>query len=177
MSSRLILWYHINIDLQYSLRAKKTSNLLYNRIMQSLVQQLQRDYPNLTFRPANCAHWSANEQTIYYNDDDLQTLHELGHALLNHRSYSQDITLLQMERAAWEKAQQLAPRYSLVIDDNTIEDALDSYRDWLHQRSKCPQCGQTGIQSASDLSYHCPNCQCVWRATDGRQTAMRRVKQ
>lgn len=145
--------------------------------MPNLVDQLKQNYPQFRFIPSGYARWSANEQTIYYNDDSLQTLHELGHALLGHNNYGQDIELIQIERVAWEKAQQLAPRYGLSIDNDTIEDALDSYRDWLHQRSICPNCQQTGIQSVRDLTYRCPNCQCAWRATDGRQTVVRRVRQ
>ena len=145
--------------------------------MPNLVDQLKQNYPQFRFISSGCARWSANEQTIYYNNDDIQTLHELGHALLGHNNYGQDIELIQIERAAWEKAQRLAPRYDLSIDNDTIEDALDSYRDWLHQRSICPNCQQTGIQSVRDLTYRCPNCQCAWRATDGRQTQARRVRQ
>lgn len=142
----------------------------------TLVDQLARDYPALHFVRGQRAYWSAREQTIYYTDDWTQTLHELGHALLGHSHYGQDIELLQMERAAWELAQQLAPRYHLTISDNTVEDTLDSYRDWLHCRSKCPTCGQTGIQSKANLTYHCPNCHCRWSVNDGRSQRIKRTK-
>ena len=144
--------------------------------MSSLLQRLANDYPQFRFVQSDRARWNASEQTIYYTDDQPQTLHELGHALLGHNTYRQDVELIQIERAAWVKAQQLAPQYGLSIDDDTVEEALDSYRDWLHSRSKCPRCHQTGWQGSHDLTYHCPNCQCVWRASDGRQTRMRRIK-
>lgn len=145
--------------------------------MSSLLQRLANDYPQFQFVQSDRARWNASEQTIYYANDQPQTLHELGHALLGHNTYRQDVELIQIERAAWVKAQQLAPRYGLSIDNDTVEEALDSYRDWLHSRSKCPRCRQTGWQDSHDLTYHCPNCQCVWRASDGRQTRMRRIRQ
>ena len=145
--------------------------------MSSLLQRLANDYPQFQFVQSDRARWNASEQTIYYTNDQPQTLHELGHALLGHNTYRQDVELIQIERAAWVKAQQLAPRYGLSIDNDTVEEALDSYRDWLHSRSKCPRCRQTGWQDSHDLTYHCPNCQCVWRASDGRQTRMRRIRQ
>ena len=145
--------------------------------MSSLLQRLANDYPQFRFVQSDRARWNASEQTIYYTNDQPQTLHELGHALLGHNTYRQDVELIQIERAAWVKAQQLAPQYGLSINDDTVEEALDSYRDWLHNRSKCPQCHQTGWQDSHDLTYHCPNCQCVWRASDGRQTRMRRIRQ
>ena len=145
--------------------------------MSSLLQRLANDYPQFQFVQSDRARWNASEQTIYYTNDQPQTLHELGHALLGHNTYRQDVELIQIERAAWVKAQQLAPRYGLSIDNDTVEEALDSYRDWLHSRSKCPRCRQTGWQDSHDLTYHCPNCQCVWRASGGRQTRMRRIRQ
>ena len=145
--------------------------------MSSLSQQLANDYPQFRFVQSDRARWNASEQTIYYTNDQPQTLHELGHALLGHNTYRQDVELIQIERAAWVKAQQLAPQYGLSINDDTVEEALDSYRDWLHNRSKCPRCHQTGWQDSHDLTYHCPNCQCVWLASDGRQTRMRRIRQ
>lgn len=141
-----------------------------------LVARLATDYPQFTWVKSDIAHWSAREQTIYCNDDDIQTLHELGHALLGHDHYNQDIELLHIERAAWEKAQELAPHYELSIDDEVVEDALDSYRDWLHIRSKCPKCGMTGLQSATDGHYYCPTCQTKWFASEGKQRQMRRMQ-
>ena len=140
-----------------------------------LVTSLQNDYPMFKFVPSDKACWSPTEQKIYYTNDSTQTLHELGHAILGHREYRQDIELLQIERAAWGKAQELAPAYELEINDDTIEQALDTYRDWLHQRSRCPKCGQTGLQNADTLNYRCPNCQHTWRATTGKTAHIKRL--
>lgn len=140
-----------------------------------LVTRIQNDYPMFKFAPSDKAYWSPTEQKIYYTNDDIQTLHELGHAISGHSEYRQDIELLQIERAAWDKAQELAPAYELEINDDTIEQALDTYRDWLHQRSRCPKCGQTGLQNADTLNYRCPNCQHTWRATTGKTTQTKRL--
>lgn len=140
-----------------------------------LVARLQNDYPMFEFVASDKARWSPTEQKIYYTNDGTQTLHELGHAILGHREYRQDIELLQIEREAWNVAMELAPTYGLNIDDNIVEQALDTYRDWLHQRSLCPRCGQTGVQSINTLSYSCPNCQHTWRATAGKNTRLKRL--
>ena len=140
-----------------------------------LVTRIQNDYPMFKFAPSDKAYWSPTEQKIYYTNDDIQTLHELGHAISGHSEYRQDIELLQIERAAWDKAQELAPAYELEINDDTIEQALDTYRDWLHQLSRCPKCGQTGLQNADTLNYRCPNCQHTWRATTGKTTQTKRL--
>ena len=140
-----------------------------------LVTRLQNDYPMFEFVASDKARWSPTEQKIYYTNDSIQTLHELGHAVLGHSKYRQDIELLQIERAAWNKAKELALTYGINIDDDTIERALDTYRDWLHQRSKCPNCGQTGLQNIDTLDYRCPNCQHTWRATGGKSTRLKRL--
>ena len=142
--------------------------------MTSLIDRLRHDYPQFVFRSGQTAHWAPDSRIIYYDRDDLTTLHELGHALLGHDTYRQDAELLQIERQAWLKAQQIAPHYGLSISDEVIEQALDSYRDWLHARSICPKCGQTGWQSRVDLTYTCPNCGSHWTANGAKRTTLRR---
>lgn len=139
-----------------------------------LATRLTTDYPQFTFTRANRARYVATEHKIYYCDNIGELLHELGHALLNHKNFVQDIELLQMERAAWDQAEQLARRYHVKIDRDEIEDAMDSYRDWLHRRSLCPKCGQTGLQSRDSLEYRCLNCSTHWTANDARSCELRR---
>lgn len=138
------------------------------------MERLRADYPNFEFTSSEAPHWNMAEHTIYYNTDDATTLHELGHALLGHHSYGQDIELIQMERAAWNKACELAPKYGIEISADDVEAALDSYRDWLYRRSLCPTCGQCGIQSAENYCYTCPNCHTTWRASSGKNKRLRR---
>lgn len=87
----------------------------------------------------------------------MQILHEVGHALLGHRSYQTDPERLRMECAAWEKARELCDIYNIYYDEDFAEEQLDSYRNWLHQRSTCPECGLTCFQTRDGV-YHCPSC-------------------
>jgi len=88
----------------------------------------------------------------------LSALHEVGHAILEHKFYATDPERLKMERAAWEKAKELCLRYGVAYDTEYVERELDTYRDWLHRKSKCPECGLTRYQTR-DGRYHCPSCE------------------
>lgn len=142
------------------------------------MEQLLADFEQFSFVPDGTCRWSPAEMTICYADgDEIGLLHELGHALCAHNSFAQDVELLHIERDAWEKARELGDKYGVKIDDETVEIALDGYRDWLHNRSKCPRCGQNGVQGRSDSLYRCLNCATVWNTNDARQAALRRYKQ
>ena len=88
----------------------------------------------------------------------LLVLHEVGHAICKHKSFKMDVRRLKMENQAWEEARKLAVRYKVPVDEDLIQDQLDTYRDWLHQKSRCPDCGLTRFQT-SDGQYHCPRCE------------------
>lgn len=150
--------------------------MVYNTYVE-LVDRLRLDYPDITFAPCGDAispHWNYTEHTIYYDAGEAVTLHELGHAILNHKKYGQDVELIKLERAAWDKALELAPRYGVKITEDDVEAALDSYRDWLHRRSCCPKCGQVGLQSAATHCYKCYNCGATWIASAGKVKRLRR---
>lgn len=94
----------------------------------------------------------------------LLALHELGHALSGHQSYRTDVERLRIEAEAWQRAKFELSRhqtwqqdFNLTYDEEFAENELDSYRDWLHQKSYCKKCGLTRFQT-SDGRYHCPNC-------------------
>ena len=147
--------------------------------MPSLIQQLKADYPQFRFKKAKRFLWSPSEATIYYtgtDEDYAFLLHELSHGILNHAEYRRDIDLIVMERAAWDTANELAPTYGLVIDDDTVETTLDSYRDWLHARSTCPTCTAIGLQTKQRV-YTCPACHHSWRVNEARICALRRYSQ
>ena len=93
----------------------------------------------------------------------LLALHELSHALLGHQDYRIDVERLKMEREAWEKARELALLYGVRFDEDLVQTELDTYRDWLHQKSRCPVCGLTRFQTP-DSQYHCPSCE-TFKAT------------
>ncbi len=103
----------------------------------------------------SCKGGSGEKVVVEYK---MQLLHELGHALLEHNFFATDLERIKMERAAWDQARALGERYGVEWDEEVVEEKLDTYRDWLHQRSKCKQCGMTGYQT-KDGVYHCPFCE------------------
>jgi hypothetical protein len=141
----------------------------------SLLKTLQRDFPTISFRRGSQFNWSPDSHVITYASTDAALLlHEVAHAALEHRSYLFDIELIKMERAAWDYTTSvLASRYAISIDEDLVEDMLTTYRDWLHDRSQCPQCEATGFQQSS-RSYRCPACDAQWRVNEARSCALRR---
>lgn len=142
----------------------------------SLINQLKLDYPQWQFSKAKDFYWSPVGQTIHYFDDGDPAflLHELAHAILQHANYRRDINLLSYERDAWEYAKSfLSSRYHTPIPDDLIEEALDTYRDWLHTRSECPNCRATGIETKKS-HYKCISCTSIWRVNEARTCSLRR---
>ena len=145
-----------------------------------LLSRLEADYPNITFVVGDDFKWSESRYELTVGElldgHQLYLLHELAHALLHHADYRLDIELLAQERQAWDYVRSiLAPRYGLTQDEELIEDALDTYRQWMHTRSLCPTCNLTGLQTKTS-TYVCGNCRCSWRPNDARQCALRRYK-
>ena len=93
----------------------------------------------------------------YEPDWRLLLLHEVGHAVSGHKSFKVDIERVQMEVEAWEKARGLATTYGVDWDEEVAQSELDTYRGWLHQKSRCPRCGLTRVET-TDGQYHCPQC-------------------
>lgn len=113
-------------------------------------------------------------QAVKSEKDIWALLHELSHAVLGHFSYERDIELIGKEVEAWRHARDsLAPKYKLSIPDEAIDDELETYREWLHARSSCPDCNLNGIQTETD-TYRCLNCRAVWKANDARNCELRR---
>lgn len=145
-----------------------------------LVSKLRTKYPDYIFSEGSPCRWSPVEQTVYFEPINSQLavsllLHEVAHACLGHIDFDRDIELLNKERAAWRYAVELAPSFKLVIDPEIIDTHLDTYRDWLHTRSNCPNCQQTGLQTKKK-TYSCINCRSSWRVNDARQCQQRRWK-
>jgi hypothetical protein len=125
-------------------------------------------------------YWSPSKREIIYRQDDPDglehLLHELSHAALEHTSYESDIALISMERAAWQYAKtNLAPLYHVRIADDLIQDDLDTYRDWLHARSTCPDCKSNGIQT-SRQHYQCLVCNGSWSVNLALHCQLKRYK-
>lgn len=140
--------------------------------MEKLINELKRDYPDLEFVEGEQFCWSPERKQIFYSiTADSRAiaglLHEVGHARLHHHTYKNDIDLLKKESLAWQEAVRLADLYGVQLNNDHIQDCLDSYRDWLHQRSTCPTCQCRGIQK-TDAEYVCFNCKGAWRVTISR---------
>lgn len=136
------------------------------RFLMEFLARLRQDFPELrfcqgqkfTFRPPHTVIYESLEKIKYPKEYQLSLLHEVGHALLGHMAFATDSERVKMESAAWGKAQELAARYKIEFDAEFSEAQLDSYRDWLHQRSRCRTCGLTRYQTLDGV-YHCPYCE------------------
>lgn len=133
-----------------------------------IFKEITANYPAISFKEGDNFIWSPEQSAITYVKKEIKSkdglwslIHELAHSELKHRSYRSDFELIQMEAAAWSRAKVIAKKYALKIDEGYIQDCLDTYRDWLHERAKCPRCGVVTIQK-NDLSYLCFNCTTTW---------------
>lgn len=142
-----------------------------------IANKLRALYPSIELRESEDFSWRPLENTVDYIEggDYNDLLHEFGHALLNHREYQRDIELIQMESAAWRKAEEIATELGLEVDDDYREQHIETYRDWLHARSTCPNCTETGVEISRHL-YHCLACDSNWRVNDARRCQLRRWK-
>ena len=141
---------------------------------QKLLAHLNNDFPEVNFVAGKTFYWSpVNRQVVYRPQAKGQVacyslLHELAHARLNHQRYQLDFELVELEVAAWEEAKQLASRYDLEIDEDHLQNCLDTYRDWLYRRSICPACTTKALQQDDAPLYRCFNCHTSWRVTPSR---------
>ena len=142
--------------------------------MEQIIKQLKSRYPSLNFKEGATFYWSPKTKEIYYTlkseepSSVWSLLHETSHALLGHTSYKTDFELLRLEIAAWEKAVELADNFKITIDENHVQDCLDTYRDWLYARSICPYCKNKSLQQSDLKHYQCFNCHAVWKVTPSR---------
>jgi len=152
--------------------------------LQGLLASLRSDFPSLSFAPGARFAWSpTTNQVLYRNDvtaDDTPAIwalfHELGHALLGHNDYGSDFELLRLEASAWRRAETIAKQYDHSIDNEHVQDCLDTYRDWLYQRSTCPTCTACSLQ-IDQKTYCCFNCGTSWQVSKSRLCRAYRRKQ
>lgn len=147
--------------------------------LNSIVDQVIADHPQVAFQKADVARWSSSEKTVYYQNVDALSdmylfFHELGHGLKRHRDYDQDIELLKIENEAWQQAAETALKYGYTIGNDTIDEALNTYREWLHARSRCPTCTQPGVQQKTSGLYTCLLCRTSWLTNDARRCGLKR---
>ena len=143
--------------------------------LSEIILNLTSSYPSISIKPGDTFYWSPGEKTVYYNDSFTSPegvwalLHETGHALLDHEQYFTDIELLTKEVEAWERAKEIVDdlQLNITIDEDHIQDCLDSYRDWIHKRSLCPDCYLSGVQTDSE-TYTCVFCHAHWQVSTDR---------
>lgn len=142
--------------------------------MRELLAKLQADYPAIGFVEGGAFSWSPKDQTVTYKPASTQPevacwslLHEISHGILGHTTYQTDFELVTLEVEAWEKARRIAKHYDLRIDSEHIQDCLDTYRDWLHRRSTCPNCSTVSMQKDTK-TYMCFNCKAEWHVSSSR---------
>jgi hypothetical protein len=129
--------------------------------MQQYISKLQASFPHLKFTAGSQFYWSPETQEIFYNiaadgqKSVWSLLHETGHALLGHATYKADMELLRLE-------------VGLQINEEHIQDCLDTYRDWLYKRSICPSCNTKCLQQGDFVHYRCFNCHTTWRVSSNR---------
>lgn len=142
--------------------------------MEQVVDTLRTHFPAITYRPGEVFYWSPASREVFYVPEPTDSsgiwslLHETAHAILNHQSYRADFELIKMEVAAWEQAKILAAELGVTINEDHIQDCLDTYRDWLCARSICPYCSSRALQQADLQYYQCFNCHTRWRVTPSR---------
>ncbi len=141
--------------------------------MRELLQKLQLRHPDIVFELWEQFMWSFLDKKIVYCNTiapevaSWSLLHEVGHADLEHQSYSSDVELLRKEVEAWAQARLIAIDLGIKIPSDHIELCVNSYRDWLYKRSICPACTAQGVQKTPNL-YACINCGRSWRITSER---------
>lgn len=137
--------------------------------MVKLLEELQATFGRYHFEAALQFAWSPEKMTIFYVPQSLsradgyyRLMHEIAHGELGHHSYQYDVELVRLEVAAWRLAQKLIRGHSLRIPRSTSNKHLETYRNWLHVRSRCPTCSSAGLQN-KQLLYVCAHCQTRWR--------------
>lgn len=141
----------------------------------NLLPLIKKDFPDLIFVVGEDFHWSPKDSKVYYSTHQKVAehgvwalLHEVAHAQLGHQSFNNDFDLLRIESKTWQQAVKLGKKYGVVINKDHIQDCLDTYRDWVHNRSKCPNCKVVSMQRDDQL-YQCFNCKTVWKVPNSPQ--------
>jgi hypothetical protein len=148
--------------------------------LNDILTQLIKQNPSIKYKQGSDFKWSHKTQTIFYINKNDKTsiwalIHETAHAQLNHHSYKTDQQLLNLELQAWQQAQKIANTLDTNINQDYIEDCLDTYRDWLHKRSTCPNCDVTSTQNKLGI-YKCFNCLCSWKVPASPQCKIIKTK-
>lgn len=146
------------------------------RLTTSILNQLSAEHPNLVIKKADDFAWNPDKNSVFFDESHPNSmellLHELAHGILNHKGYIKDIELLTMEAKAWDQASEIANKFGLTLDNDVVQDHMDTYRDWMHARSTCPKCNANGLQR--DSHYECLACRHSWRSNEARICGLKR---
>lgn len=125
----------------------------------TFLAKVKADYPSLRIISGERFIFRPPKTVVYdkKSSSSLLFLHELGHALSGRYNFKTEVERIKIEVIAWEKARELCAKYGVCIDEDLIEAELDTYRDFLHQKSRCPKCGLTRFQTP-DKIFRCPRC-------------------
>lgn len=130
----------------------------------TFLARVKTDFPSLKFVTGRKFAFRPPKTVVLPEDvserSPLLLLHEIGHALIGMFDFSTEVDRLKIEVAAWEKARELCSTYGVEVDEDLIQGELDTYRDWLHQKSRCPKCGLTRFQTPDGV-FHCPKCDVI----------------
>jgi hypothetical protein len=147
-----------------------------------IIKDLNKLLPDIKFRADESFYWSPEKKLISYNEETITKetgvwalLHEAAHAKLKHNNYSSDLALLKLEVEAWDEAKLLASLFHIKINEDHVQDCLDTYRDWLYRRSTCPACEVVCLQ-VLPTSYKCHNCHTTWSVSASRFCRPYRLK-
>ena len=149
--------------------------------LNDVLAQLKKQNPTIKYVKGNDFKWSFSSKTITYLNNNIITniwslIHETAHAQLDHQNYKTDQQLLTLEMQAWQRAKIIAKSLNgLIIDQDHIENCLDTYRDWLHKRATCPNCNVTTLQKGVG-AYKCFNCHCSWNVPASPQCKIIKTK-
>lgn len=140
--------------------------------MEKLLTKLRKQLPGVSFEAGTAFFWSPEYSRVTYKSGSEEKymwalLHEASHAILGHKNYQNDVELLMLEVSAWQQAKSLAAEYGIEISEDHIQDCLDTYRDWLHQRATCPRCSTVSLQITA-REYRCHNCSAAWSVSASR---------
>lgn len=143
-------------------------------MLEKIKEYIKSELPSIVFTAGNQFYWAPKTNQVYFDKQASgniaiwSLLHEASHAKLHHASYKSDYELVSLEVEAWEEAKNIAKKFKIKIDQNHIEDCLDTYRDWLAKRSACPVCGIRTLQQTNLINYRCYNCHSQWKVTPSR---------
>lgn len=129
----------------------------------NFIAKLKKDFPDFRFISGRRFSFRPPKTIVIGPDEGDKTLmllfHELGHALSGRYAYQTSVERLKIETIAWQTGKKAYQKYSELPpwDDDFVEETLDTYRDWLHQKSKCPSCKLTMVQTEAG-KWVCPFC-------------------